>query len=568
MSALFTRARFRGDELDAERQPSRCSRGAGPLARARYHCYPLSRAAGVRTGAGGRDQRPAPGGIDTGALRRLALAIDRPRARRTLASRSPAARRGRNEYYFGATGGGLWKTTDGGITWRPVTDGFFKTSSVGAVAVAESNPDVVYVGMGETELRGNIIQGDGVYKTTDGGKTWTHIGLGETQAIARIRIHPTNPDVVYVAALGNPYGPNPERGVFKSTDGGKTWDEDAVPRRQDRRGRSRRSIRRTPTCCTPGCGRCSARRTRCRAAGPAAASSSRPTAATPGPSSRRTPGCRRPIWGKIGVSVSRRGLATASTRSSRPTDGGVFLSDDAGATWKQVNDDRRLRQRAFYYTRIYADPKDKDTVYVLNTGFYRSTDGGKTLRDDPRAARRQPRPVDRAERPEADDQRQRRRRQRLGQRRRDLDRPGLSRPRSSTTCSRPAHVPYHVCGAQQDNSTACVLEHRRRRRAATTSGGGESGYIAPDPRDPDVFYAGSYGGLLTPHRPPDRRSARRQRLARQPDGLLVEGHHRALPVDVPDRLLADRPEDALRRRRSTSGRPPTRARAGSGSAPT
>src|SRR6266536_950345 len=127
------------------------------------------------------------------------------------------------EYYFGATGGGLWKTTDGGLVWRPVTDGQLKSSSVGAVAVSESNPDVVYIGMGETEFRGNVMQGDGVYKSTDAGKTWKHAGLAGTQAIARIRIDPSNPDIVYVAALGHPYGPNEERGVFRSKDGGKTW---------------------------------------------------------------------------------------------------------------------------------------------------------------------------------------------------------------------------------------------------------------------------------------------------------------------------------------------------------
>ncbi len=138
------------------------------------------------------------------------------------------------EYYFGATGGGLWKTTDGGTTWRPVTDGQIDSSSVGAVAVSESNPDVVYIGMGETELRGNIMQGDGVYKSTDAGKTWKHMGLENTQAIARIRIHPTNPDIVYLTALGHPYAPNAERGVFRSKDGGKTWQK--ILYRDDRTG--------------------------------------------------------------------------------------------------------------------------------------------------------------------------------------------------------------------------------------------------------------------------------------------------------------------------------------------
>ena len=127
------------------------------------------------------------------------------------------------EYYFGAVGGGLWKTIDGGTTWNPVTDGQIHSSSVGAVAVSESNPDVVYIGMGESCIRGNIMQGDGVYKSTDAGKTWTHVGLADTQSISRVRIHPTNPDIVYVAAFGHPAGPNEERGVFRSQDGGKTW---------------------------------------------------------------------------------------------------------------------------------------------------------------------------------------------------------------------------------------------------------------------------------------------------------------------------------------------------------
>ncbi|MCI0433939.1 MAG: glycosyl hydrolase, partial [Gemmatimonadetes bacterium] len=127
------------------------------------------------------------------------------------------------EFYFGATGGGVWKTTDGGTTWAPVSDGQLRSSSVGAIAVAPSNPDVVYAGMGETQLRGNVMQGDGVYRSSDAGRTWTHVGLAQTQAIGRIRVHPRDPDLVYVAALGHPYAPNDERGVFRSADGGKTW---------------------------------------------------------------------------------------------------------------------------------------------------------------------------------------------------------------------------------------------------------------------------------------------------------------------------------------------------------
>ena len=145
------------------------------------------------------------------------------RGGRSIAAEGSVARS--NEYYFGATGGGLWKTTDGGTTWRPVTDGQLNTSSVGAIGIAASNPDIVYIGMGESDIRGNIAQGDGVYKTTDGAKTWKHIGLADTMTISKIRVHPKNPDLVYVAALGHPAGPNEERGVFRSKDGGATWEK-------------------------------------------------------------------------------------------------------------------------------------------------------------------------------------------------------------------------------------------------------------------------------------------------------------------------------------------------------
>src|ERR1035437_2769331 len=196
------------------------------------------------------------------------------------------------EYYFGATGGGLWKTTDGGLTWRPVTDEQLKSSSVGAVAVSESNPDVVYVGMGETELRGNIMQGDGVYKSADAGKTWKHMGLGDTQAISRIRVHPANPDVVYVSALGHPYGPNPERGVFRSKDGGQTWTK--VLFRNDRSGAVDLCLDpKNPDVCSPPSGTPTAHHGAFRAADPPAASSNPPTAATTGPRSRATPACRK-----------------------------------------------------------------------------------------------------------------------------------------------------------------------------------------------------------------------------------------------------------------------------------
>jgi photosystem II stability/assembly factor-like uncharacterized protein len=396
------------------------------------------------------------------------------------------------EYYFGATGGGLWKTSDGGVTWRPVSDNFFTSSSVGAVAVSESNPDVVYAGMGETELRGNILQGDGVYKTVDGGKTFTHIGLEKTLAIARIRVHPTSPDVVYVAALGDPYGPNDDRGVFKTTDGGKTWtkslfrdaktgavDLSMDPKNPEVLYAALWEVYRTPHSLSSG------------------GSGSGLFKTTDGGATwtelTKNDGLPKGVWGKIGVSVSgadsNRVYAIVEA-----AEGGVFLSDDAGKTWKKINEDRRLRQRAFYYTRIYADPQSKDTVYILNTGIYRSTDAGKTIRairvphgdnHDLWIASNDPKRLINSNDGGANVSTN------AGESWTDQDFPTAQFYNVITT----AHVPYHVCGAQQDNSTACVPSSGEG--TLYDVGGGESGYIAPDPRDTDVFYAGSYGGLLT-----------------------------------------------------------------------
>jgi photosystem II stability/assembly factor-like uncharacterized protein len=397
------------------------------------------------------------------------------------------------EYYFGATGGGVWKTTDGGLTWRPVSDKQLKSSSVGAIAVAPSNPDVVFAGMGETELRGNIIQGDGIYKSTDAGKTWTPAGLGKTRAIARIRIHPTNPDLVYAAALGDPYGPNPERGVFRTRDGGKTWDR--VLFRDEKTGAvdlamdstnpdvlyaALWEVFRTPYSLSSG--------------GPGSGLFKSTDGGTTWTELTKNPGLPKPLWGKVGVSVSGAD-ATRVYAIVEAKDGGIFMSDDAGASWKLVNDDRRIRQRAFYYSRIYADPQTKDTFYVLNTSIYRSVDAGKTLRAlrDPHGdnhdiwiAPNDPKRMINTNDGGANVTTN------GGESWTQQHFPTAQLYGVFTT----AHIPYHVCGAQQDNSTVCVPVNGTGDEMYDV-GGGESGYIAPDPLDTDVFYAGSYGGLLT-----------------------------------------------------------------------
>jgi photosystem II stability/assembly factor-like uncharacterized protein len=310
-------------------------------------------------------------------------------------------------------------------------------------------------------------------------------------AIARVRVHPTNPDIAYVAALGDPYGATADRGVFKTTDGGKTWNKvlfrdtktgavDLVldPKNPDVLYAGFWEVFRTPHSLSSG--------------GPGSGLFKSSDGGANWTELTKNPGLPKPIWGKVGVTVS----GADSNRLYaiiEASDGGVFLSDDAGATWRLVNDDRNLRQRAFYYTRVYADPKAKDTVYVLNVGFFRSTDAGKTVRPiavphgdnhDLWIAPNDPNRMVQANDGGANVS------VNAGASWTDQDFPTAQFYNVFTT----AHVPYHVCGAQQDNSTACVPSPGGPLYAV---GGGESGYIAPDPEDTDVFYAGSYGGLLT-----------------------------------------------------------------------
>jgi len=412
----------------------------------------------------------------------------------------------KNEYYFGAVGGGLWKTTDGGLNWKPVTDGQLTSSSVGAVAVSPSHPDIIYIGTGETEFRGNIMQGDGVYKSIDAGKTWKNIGLKNTQSISRVRVHPTNPDIVYVSALGHAFGPNEERGVFKSIDGGKTWNkvlyvndkagaEDLVmdPQNPEIIYASIWEVYRTPYKMWADVG--------------TSALYKSSNGGVTWQVLSKNPGMPK-VVGKIGVTISPVDSNRVWAIVESP-DGGLYRSDDGGANWKLVNNERKLRQRAFYYSRIVADPKDKNSIYGLNVNFYKSTDGGVSFKTEIKVPHGDNHdlwidPTDPMRMATSND----------GGGSVSIN-GGLSWTDEDFPTAQLYHItttsdfPYQVAAAQQDNSTIALPSEDYRHRAVRTNstkagmgfgydvGGGESGYITQDPKNPDIFYAGSQGALLT-----------------------------------------------------------------------
>jgi len=410
----------------------------------------------------------------------------------------------RDVYYFGATGGGLWKTVDGGLSWDPVTDGQVTSSSVGAVDVAPTNPSVVWIGMGETELRGSITQGDGVYRSTDAGETWEHMGLEETQAVARVRIHPDDENTVYVAALGHPYGPNPERGVFRTTDAGETWEKILFV--SDSAGAVDLILDPSdPETIYASTWQVYRKAWKMWGGGPHSALWKSTDGGETWDELTHNPGMPEPPHGKIGITVSPadpdRLYAIVEAE-----EGGVFRSDDAGATWSRTNDERKIRQRHFYYSRIYADPKDPDVSYALNTRLFRSDDGGYTYEEvenqpphgdqhdlwiDPNDPMRIANASDGGGSITTNG----------GRTWTEQDFSTVQLYHVMTT----SDFPYHACGAQQDNSTMCVPSEDWDFKQARgpnhgwyyAVGGGESGYIAQSPTDPDVFYAGTQGAVIT-----------------------------------------------------------------------
>ena len=404
------------------------------------------------------------------------------------------------EYYFGATGGGLFKTTDGGTSWNPVTDGQVGSASVGAVAMAPSDPDIVYIGMGEVQLRANVLQGDGVYRSDDAGKSWRHVGLADTHAIGRIRIHPTDPDRVYLAALGHPFGPNSERGVFRTTDGGETWEK--VLFRDERTGAVDLVMDPSdPDVLYATLWQVYRKPWRLWSGGEGSGIFKSTDGGDTWTEITRNPGLPDGVLGKITIAVSGADPSRvwANLEAER---GGLYRSDDGGASWEFVNGHRDIWQRAFYFQRLVADPVDRNTLYILNFRLMRSTDGGRTLESvpethvdhhdlwiDPTNPLRMIDGNDGGGVVTVNG----------GRTWTSMRYPTAQIYRLATT----ADFPYHVCGAQQDNSTVCVSSewgHLRDPASPNTEwmypvGGGESGYIAPHPVDPDLFYAGATNTL-------------------------------------------------------------------------
>ncbi|HEU4371808.1 MAG TPA: glycosyl hydrolase [Methylomirabilota bacterium] len=398
-------------------------------------------------------------------------------------------------FYFGACAGGVWKTTDGGTYWENISDGFFETAAVGALAVAASDPNVVYAGTGEACIRGNVSHGDGVYRSTDGGRTWVNRGLRDTRHIGRVRVHPADPDLVYVAALGHAWGPNRERGVFRSRDGGAGWEP--VLFKSERAGAIDLSMdphnprvlfaavwqaQRTPWSMSSG--------------GPDSSLWKSTDGGDTWTDISRNPGLPRGVLGRIGVVVSpadgRRVYAVVEA-----DDGALFRSDDGGDTWQRGSEEPGLRGRPWYYMHVFADPGDADTVWVADYSLWKSLDGGKTFGEvatphgdnhdlwiDPADPRRMIEGNDGGSCVSFNG--------------------GQS---WSTIYNQPTAQFYHVCaddqrpyriyGSQQDN-WAISLPSQSHRGVITTidqvqPGGGESGYIAVKPGDPNIVVGGSIG---------------------------------------------------------------------------
>ncbi|MBK5284270.1 MAG: glycosyl hydrolase, partial [Bacteroidia bacterium] len=403
-----------------------------------------------------------------------------------------------NVYYAGAVGGGVWKTIDGGQSWICISDTTFHSSSVGAISVAPSDANIVYVGMGESEMRGNVSFGDGVYKSMDAGKTWKHMGLNNSYAISTIIVHPQNADLLYVCAMGKTFGANSERGLYRSKDGGKIWER--VLFRNDSTGCVSVSFDPSnPRTMYATLWQAYRNRYSLSSGGKGSGLYKSDDGGETWKNISENPGLPVGLTGKIKVctSAAKPERVYASVENEN---GGIFRSDDRGEHWTRTSDDRNLRKRPWYFSTIVADPQNADVIYCLNVQFYKSTDGGAkfTQLNNPHGDNHEMwiDPVNPKRFILGDD----------GGPWVTID-GGITYTEADLPTAQFYHVnldndfPYHVYGAQQDNSSVRISSGTNSNTIGKQDwfpvAGGEAGYIVPDPKNSDITIGGEYCGYLS-----------------------------------------------------------------------
>ncbi len=404
-----------------------------------------------------------------------------------------------NTFYMGSTGGGVWKTTDAGNNWKNISDGYFG-GTIGAIAIAPSNESIVYVGEGENTMRGNVSEGlEGMWKSTDDGKTWKNIGLKEGRHIVRLIVHPKNPDIVWAAVMGHLFGPNENRGVYKTIDGGATWKKvlyvnaqtgasDLIidPSNPDNLYAGTWELIRTPYSLESG--------------GAGSGMYKSTDGGNTWVSIKNNKGLPKGVWGIVGVAVAKSNTDKLYALIEN-ANGGLYVSNDAGATWELASSDNNIRQRAWYYTKVFVDPFDENKVYCPNVNFMVSSDGGKNFTSlrtphgdhhdlwiDPKNGKRMIVADDGGAQVSMD----------AGKNWSTMmNQPTVQVYRLSTDNS----FPYRILGAQQDNSAFRIKSSTYGafigENDFDVTAGGESGYIVADPLNSDIVYGGSYGGLIT-----------------------------------------------------------------------